>query len=121
MDKPSNKGTGLGSSLLVRRTEPLAEPKVSEEVQAAVDPEPQKREDSTTPSSQVLQIHVHEDNSAGQETKPQMIRDRCTIYLDPDVNQRLHLTARVEEKDRSQIVNEILRQHLPEFQVIHKE
>ena len=46
-----------------------------------------------------------------------MPRDRCTIYIDQDVNEQLETAARMERKQRSELVTELLRQHLPKYRI----
>lgn len=119
MDKRSDKKTGLGNSLLLRRTEPTLEPEIATEAQSSDRSEPQKLQRSETPDGEVLQTPQPPEDPLPPTPKPQPVRDRCTIYLDPDVNRRLHVVARIEGKDRSDIVTEILRQYLPEFEVVY--
>jgi metal-responsive CopG/Arc/MetJ family transcriptional regulator len=45
------------------------------------------------------------------------LRDRCTVYLDPAVNQQLDFVARVERRQRSEVVTDILRRYLPKYQI----
>ena len=46
-----------------------------------------------------------------------MPRDRCTIYIDHDVNEQLDIVARIERKQRSEVVTQLLRQHLPSYRI----
>jgi hypothetical protein len=91
------KRTGLG--FLLARTEPEY-PKT-----------PQKPIDTEQPSS---------PNAPEPETEVQSLKqlgDRCTIYLDRDINAHLDFVSRIECKRRSQIVCEILRAYLPKYSV----
>lgn len=119
MDTPSDKKTGLGSSLLLRRTEPTLEPAMVVETPMPDRSQAQKAKPAKSPDGQGIQTPQHPENRPQPIPKLQQVRDRCTLYLDPDVNRRLHVTARIEGKDRSEIVTEVLRQHLPEFEVVH--
>lgn len=120
MDKQSDKQTGLGSSLLVRRTEPPQEMAETANPKPRVSLEPVREEQSDAVDPRVIQTPKRPDVQTSEKSQPQGVRDRCTLYLSPDVNQRLHITARLEEKERSDVVNELLRQNLPKFEVIHK-
>jgi metal-responsive CopG/Arc/MetJ family transcriptional regulator len=53
----------------------------------------------------------------GRKNKQRALRDRCTIFIDTDVNEQLDVVARIEQKERSEIVTEILRTHLPKYRV----
>jgi len=44
-------------------------------------------------------------------------RERCTLYLSPEINAQLDLAAHIERKERSQVVEALLRQHLPKYRV----
>lgn len=46
------------------------------------------------------------------------LRDRCTLYLDEEINQLLNMVARVEQKQRSEVVSELLRKYLPRYRII---
>jgi len=48
---------------------------------------------------------------------PDATRERCTLYLSPEINAQLNLVAHVERKERSQIVEALLRQHLTRYRV----
>jgi hypothetical protein len=99
----NDKNTGLGESLLLQRTapQPPIDPRIPSQtserpVHLDVNPEPERK----------LEIK-----------KPQELRDRCTIYLDRDLNKQLALVAHIERKQRSEIVTEILRNNLPKYRV----
>ena len=44
-------------------------------------------------------------------------RDRCTLYLSRELNAQLDLVAHIERKERSEIVESLLRAHLPKYRV----
>jgi hypothetical protein len=53
-----------------------------------------------------------------KKKKPALVlRDRCTLYLERDVNELLDHAAHAEARDRSELVSELLRKHLPRYQV----
>jgi hypothetical protein len=99
----ADRDTGLGDSLLLKRTEPAGPAPVREETPRHEQPQPVDGDAAARP--------------AAPRRRPRRIRDRCTIYLDPDVNKRLDLVARIERKERSEVVTEILRQHLPSYRI----
>lgn len=96
------KHTGLGSSLLLQRTvtEPLENPIPSQ----------------TSERPEHFEVDPGSDRQPEIE-KPQELRDRCTLYLDRDVNTQLDLVARIERKQRSEVVTEILRANMPKYRV----
>jgi metal-responsive CopG/Arc/MetJ family transcriptional regulator len=49
--------------------------------------------------------------------RKRQLRDRCTVYLDPAINQQLDLVARIERRQRSEVVTDILRHYLPKYQI----
>lgn len=111
----TTRKTGLGSSLLLQRTEAPAEPSVSVDVQtpgipAKWEPSPAEvtRERAAPPQS------VSRKKQKGQ---PLVLRDRCTLYLEREINEQLHLVARIEGRERSDIVTDILRQYLTKYRV----
>ncbi|MBI1902936.1 MAG: hypothetical protein HYS13_17705 [Planctomycetia bacterium] len=107
MAKP--KTTGLGESLLLRRTDPPADrprkpAKNGQERKEAPPIEPAGADDPA-PADPLSTVH---------RAVP---RDRTTLYLDQDVNDWLDLAARIERKQRSELASEILRKHLPRYRI----
>lgn len=96
----NDQNTGLGDSLLLRRTD---EPRAAQPITDA--------QTSRRPEH----LDVPESKRPARKVRP--LRDRCTIYLEPDVNRQLDLVARLEHKQRSEVVAEILRTHLPRYEV----
>jgi hypothetical protein len=101
----TEKKTGLGNSLLLKRTSPrnAPSPHVSERLDA-----------QTSEASRRLDARK---NQRGGKRPAKPLRDKCTIYLESDVNERLEIVARMERKERSEVVTEILRRHLPKYRV----
>lgn len=97
------KDTGLGS-LLLRRTGGQDEP-------------PQPPENSDAQTSGQSERPADQPDAAPVPPQPEVLRDRCTLYLDEDVNQQLDIVARIERKQRSEVVTELLRQHLPRYRI----
>ncbi len=95
--------TGLGGSLLLQRTAPQPSTVVSTPLQIAEQPEHADVPPEPEPKTEVK--------------KPQELRDRCTLYLDREVNAQLDFVARIERRQRSEIVAEILRGNLPKYSV----
>lgn len=115
------KKTGLGSSLLLRRTET---PAVIPSAALVVPPSDVIPTPETLPSIQpapettsVPPIQV----SRRSPKKPLVLRDPCTLYIERGVNKQLHLAARVEGRERSEIVTDLLRKHLPKYRVEREE
>jgi hypothetical protein len=99
----ATKRTGLGKSLLLRRTEAEESLSPPEDVQA---PPPTDRFDTDeTPQP------------PASPRRPQALRDRCTIYIEPDVNKQLDLVARIQRRQRSEVVTQILRENLPKYRI----
>lgn len=48
------------------------------------------------------------------------LRIRRTIHLEDDLDEQLSLVAGIEGKERSEIVNNLLRKHLRQYEVIVK-
>ena len=109
----SNKKTGLGSSLLLKRTTP-PEPTLNVNHCSALPPltEPERSN-----VSDVSDAPQDQPTVASNQPVNEVLRDRCTIYIDKDVNDRLETAARLERKQRSEVVTEILRQHLPNYRI----
>lgn len=114
----TKKKTGLGKSLLLRRTiDPRESPEAplpvvpSQEamfVSEGLPPSMNKPEAEPAPAIQ----------SHGKPTKKSLVlHDRCTLYLEREINERLSLTAGIKGPDRSDIVNDILRKHLPTYRI----
>jgi len=99
----NNGNTGLGESLLLRRTDE------TQASQPAANVETPRRSPSPQPQSQ--------PKVSRPAPKLRPLRDRCTIYLDPDINRRLDLVARIERKERSEVVSDLLREHLPHYEI----
>lgn len=99
----SDENTGLGDSLLLKRTSDDNADKSSDDVQT---PETSKRPDAPT-----------DRQGKPPRRGPRDLRDRCTIYLDPEINRQLDLVARIERKQRSEVVADILRANLPKYRI----
>ncbi|MCA9093706.1 MAG: hypothetical protein KDA68_09485 [Planctomycetaceae bacterium] len=117
--EPEKKQTGLGLSLLLQRTDQQPKPE-----RPAVIPKPEPTvtpvptEIKTSEADVVPEIPQQNRNKSRQ--KPKVLRDRCTLYIARDVNEKLDLASRVEDRDRSEIVSELLRKHLPEYTIERK-
>ncbi len=112
----TTKNTGLGSSLLLQRTErPVSETSANvPDVQTLVTPTPEPDAKPKPTSVEALPPH---QTSKKSRTKALVLRDRCTLYLDRELNEQLHITSRVEGRERSDVVNDILRKHLPKYRI----
>ena len=98
------KKTGLGNSLLLQRTAP-----------APSRPQPTAAETSQTSEASET------SRPAGRRPprKPrQRPRVRRTLYLELELDARLSGVAGIERKERSEVVNELLRRHLPQYSVV---
>lgn len=118
--EPEKKQTGLGMSLLLRRTEPKP---ITEQPAVVSQPEPTAVPEPVTAQPSVEEVAVQEipkGNRKKTRQKPQVLQDRCTLYIARDVNDKLDLASRVEDRDRSEIVSELLRKHLPEYRIERK-
>lgn len=114
----TTRKTGLGDSLLLRRTEaPSAvTPTVIPDAQVPAGvstPEPTPSEPATVEAESVLPP----PDSKLPRKVPLVLRDRCTLYLDRAVNEQLHMAARIEGRERSEVVTDILRKHLPKYRI----
>lgn len=117
MDQP--RKTGLGGSLLLQRTEPSGTPERPD-----VSPPPASLNapaDASVPqtsqrSKRSERSNVQQSTLRGKD-EPQVLRDRCTLYIDREVNERLDLVARVEGRERSEVVSQLLRKHLPKYRI----
>lgn len=58
--------------------------------------------------------------SRTQPVRKPRLRDRCTLYLDPEINQQLDFVAGVERRQRSEVVTELLRAHLPKYRITER-
>lgn len=110
------KKTGLGESLLLRRTETPPMPTLAEvpDVQTSeVLPKPEPV------APEPIRVESLAPRPAAKKPKKKVLvlRDRCTLYLERAVNEQLHLAARIEGRERSEIATEILRKHLPKYRV----
>lgn len=109
--------TGLGKSLLLQRTVISAVPPTTPAVVPAeeVTPAPELTE---LPEPILEPIPVPPPPASRKSSaKPLVLRDQCTLYLEREVNKQLHIVARAEGRERSEIVSDILRQHLPKYRI----
>jgi len=111
--EPEKKQTGLGLSLLLQRTDQKPKPE-----RPAVIPKPEPTEIKASEADVVSEIPQRNREKSRQ--KPKVLQDRCTLYIARDVNEKLDLASRVEDRDRSEIVSELLRKHLPEYTIERK-
>lgn len=119
--------TGLGGSLLLRKTEPTAPqtpPTVPPPEVASMPPvEPQPVQESpenvSTPSMPRNLKSRQRTSKKGK--KPLVLRDQCTFYISHEVNERLHLVSGIEGRDRSEIVSDLLQKHLPTYRIERQE
>ncbi len=117
----TQKKTGLGNSFLLRRTEiPVVFPEVpavapTQETTSVLETPP-----SPIPVSEPTPVPLIQASSKPRR-KPLILRDRCTLYIAHDVNELLDVAARAEGRDRSEIVSDILREHLPTFRIERQE
>lgn len=117
----TSKNTGLANSFLLRRTEvpavlpdvPVVTPTQETEsvLETPVSPVPTPEPTPVSPIQNAPQSHK----------KQPVLRDRCTLYIAQEVNELLDVAARVEGRDRSEIVTDILREHLPTFRIERRE
>ena len=100
------KKTGLAESLLFRRS---AKPAPQEPLPRAPEPLPPGVEtDRPAPI----------ERPTRRVEREMRLRDRCTLYLDEEINELLDTVARFEQKQRSEVVTELLRKYLPRYRVI---
>lgn len=102
----NDKHTGLEGSLLLQRTVPPQNDLPAPPPETSERQEPQPA--ASTPAEPVV---------ASPQKVPKPLRDRCTLYLAPEVNTQLDLVARIERRQRSEVVNDLLGQHLPKYRV----
>jgi hypothetical protein len=105
----NDKRTGMGGLFLLKRTAPLPSETKSETTSS---PEPLTRE-----MPQQRDFAPQEISPKNNQKAPKPLRDRCTLYLEPEVNRQLELVARIERKQRSEVVTEILQNHLPRYRI----
>ena len=110
--------TGLGDSLLLRRTEapPTAVPAVPADVQTpdlSSPPEPT----SSVPAIATTDSALPQPSSKKRPKEQLVLRDRCTLYLERAVNERLDMAARIEGRERSEVATDILQKYLPKYRV----
>lgn len=120
MDNQNDKKTGLGSSLLVRRTGTSEDPERFDVPNVSDASEPETSNSSEPQNAQTPETSERSNVQTSRKSIRQVVRDRCTLYLDQDVNERLRLVAGIEGKERSEIASDLLRQYLPEYDVIPK-
>lgn len=127
MEPNQNKKTGLGSSLLLQRTEPTSasQPRNARDVQTPEVPETSaldEVEDAAVQTPRTLKRSQRSPHSQRRGKARVIPRQRCTLHLDEDVEEQLDLVARVEGKERSEVVSDLLRTHLPKYRIqIQKE
>ncbi len=118
--EPEKKQTGLGMSLLLRRTDQKAIPEQPAVVPQAVSTVPQESAIPQEPEKEIVTQVTPQQNRKKSRQKPQVLQDRCTLYIARDVNEKLDIASRIEDRDRSEIVSELLRKHLPEYTIERK-
>lgn len=129
MEPNQNKKTGLGSSLLLQRTEPTSasQPRNARDVQTPEVPETSALDDveqvpAAGQTPRTLKRPQRSPHSQRRGKARVIPRQRCTLHLDEDVEEQLDLVARVEGKERSEVVSDLLRTHLPKYRIqIQKE
>ncbi len=112
----SNK-TGLGNSLLLQRTVisavPPATPAVVPAQEATPAPVLPYQPESIPEPIPIPPIQA----SRKSPKQPLVLRDQCTLYIERGVNRQLHIVAHAEGRERSEIVSDILRKHLPKYRI----
>ncbi|MBA3311787.1 MAG: ribbon-helix-helix domain-containing protein [Planctomycetota bacterium] len=113
--------TGLGGSLLLKRTE-QAEPKNAPDVRdvpnvANVRASEKPQESETAKAAQTPKRSERPRPPRREKAAQAVPRDRCTLYLDQDVNERLDIAARIEGRERSEVASDLLRRHLPTYRI----
>lgn len=114
----NDKKTGLAPSLLLRRTEPTEIPEPNNVPPATEIDEPVT--ETAFPDAQTSS--QSETATIAGSRRPGKIfrmipRDKATIYMERDLNEQLRRVAALEGRDRSDVVNQILRKHLPRYRV----
>ena len=106
----STRRTGLGlGSLLLHRTTEQEVPPVPKAHAISQPQAPEAYPETAVPQGRAL-------NQRGIN-RARQLRDRCTLYLEPGVNQQLDLVARIERRQRSEVVTDILRRYLPKYRI----
>ena len=110
----TERKTGLGGSLLLQRTEIPARV-----MPPAVPIQPPNTEMTALPEPpHPVAVIQSAPRTSRKRKKPALVlRDRCTLYLERDVNEQLAHTSHAEGRDRSEVVSELLRKHLPKYQI----
>jgi hypothetical protein len=113
--------TGLGDFLFGRESNSPVPPQRSEADYAPEVDEPQQQVRADHENRPIPEPQGYPPRTFRRPTNRRValkaLRDKCTIYLEPDVNQELDVVSRVEQKMRSEVVNDILRQYLPHYDV----
>lgn len=110
----TERKTGLGGSLLLQRTDvppqfkPQDSPIEVPDVEIAAVPE------KAQPNAI---IEEPRQKQPMRRKAARVLRDRCTLYLERDVNEQLDIAARLQGRERSEVVTELLQKHLPKYQV----
>lgn len=112
------RNTGLGNSLLLRRTDtpPAAAADVSSDIPTFETPAAPEPSPSLAPAAEP-ETTIPQPESRKATKQRLTLRDRCTLYLDRQVNDQLDIAARIEGRERSEIVSDLLSQHLPRYRV----
>lgn len=100
------KKTGLAGSLLFGRA---AKP-------APAEPRPSAVAAPAAPVESDGSIPV--ERPSRRVERELRLRDRCTLYLDEEINELLNSVARIEQRQRSEVVSELLRKYLPRYRVV---
>src|SRR5262249_32696243 len=116
----TDKKTGLGSSFLFQRTEPARPPSPLEgpavlEVPAI--PDGSTVQAPQTPKHSTAQHPARSTGSRPKKAQRLVLRDKRTLHIDRDVDERLTLAARIEGRERSEVVSDLLRKYLPRYRV----
>ncbi|MDB5341993.1 MAG: hypothetical protein JWP89_370 [Schlesneria sp.] len=119
--QPTRK-TGLGDSLLLRRTEepaPEASAVSADVPMASVSPAPES--EPTVPVVTPIEPVLPRTTSTKKRKEQLVLRDRSTLYLERSVNEQLRLVARIEGRERSEVATDILRKYLPKYRIEREE
>ena len=121
-DEPPKK-TGLGN-LLLQRTIPRSKPTRPQPAAALSTPpssEPTPVDPSATArrANQPPTVTSQPPRSQTKKHRTQL-RIRRTLHLEMDLDEQLSAVAGIERRERSEIVNELLRRHLRKYEVIIK-
>ncbi len=116
MSEPTKK-TGLGNLLFQRTSQPARKsrpvPVKSEEGTAASPPPEPEFTSSPEPLPPA-------PASRRQNAKRKRVRIRRTLHLEDDLDARLNTMAGIERRERSEIVNDLLRKHLRKYEITVK-